>query len=49
MAPNLSHKFGKGLPPEEFVSNMTQNQEAFQDWYHRFKWTNAEDKVFLKV
>ena len=48
MAPNLSHKFGKGLSPEEFVSNMTQNQEAFQDWYQRFKWANAEDQAFFE-
>ncbi|WP_211749950.1 thioredoxin family protein [Paenibacillus sp. Marseille-Q4541] len=48
MAPNLSHKFGKGLPPEEFVQNMTQNQEAFRDWYNRFEWTNEEDKAFFE-
>ncbi|MCM3130384.1 thioredoxin family protein [Paenibacillus provencensis] len=47
MAPNLSHKFGKGLSPQEFVEGMTQNKEAFLDWYNRFEWTNEDDKSFF--
>ncbi|MCM3136414.1 thioredoxin family protein [Paenibacillus polysaccharolyticus] len=46
--PNLSHKFGKGLPPKEFIASMTKNQSEFQANYDSFVWASEEDREFFE-
>ncbi|MDT9723039.1 thioredoxin family protein [Paenibacillus sp. ClWae2A] len=46
--PNLSHKFGKGLPPKDFIESMTKNQSEFQANYDSFTWLNEEDREFFE-
>lgn len=46
--PNLSHKFGKGLPPKEFIASMTKNQSEFQSNYDSFVWASEEDREFFE-
>ena len=46
--PNLSHKFGKGLPPKDFIESMTKNQSEFQKNYDSFSWPSEEDREFFE-
>jgi len=46
--PNLSHKFGKGLSPQEFIDAMTKNQSEFQANYDHFAWPSEEDREFFE-
>ncbi|WP_281889674.1 thioredoxin family protein [Paenibacillus sp. YYML68] len=48
MSTNLSSKLRKGLSPEQFMSGMTKNQEAFMDWYEKFTWESEDDKEFFE-
>ncbi|MDO7907820.1 thioredoxin family protein [Paenibacillus sp. JX-17] len=45
---NVSHYFGKGLSPQEFIDSMEKNQEAFQSWYDSFEWPNEEEREFFE-
>ncbi|KAA9002128.1 thioredoxin family protein [Paenibacillus spiritus] len=48
MKPNLSAKFGGGLTPRQFVESMSVNQQAFENGYERFEWTDEDDKAFFE-
>lgn len=48
MSGNLAHKWESGRTPQEFVTGMTKNREAFQDWYDRFAWVSGEDRSFFQ-
>jgi len=43
----VASKIGTGITPEQFLSGMQKNQEAFKSWYDRFEWTSAEDQEWF--
>ncbi|MFB5190206.1 thioredoxin family protein [Alicyclobacillus fastidiosus] len=48
MGVNLVQKMGQGLSPEQFVANMTRNQEQFVQWYDQFAWPEGASRTFFE-
>ncbi|CAM3379797.1 thioredoxin family protein [Marinicrinis lubricantis] len=46
MAKDLSQYIRKGLKLEQFMKQMTKNQEAFRDGYEKFAWPSDDDREF---
>ncbi|GLV13621.1 hypothetical protein Heshes_13050 [Alicyclobacillus hesperidum] len=47
MSVNMAGYIGKGLSPQDFITGMTRNQDAFTSWYHQFTWPSVESRQFF--
>ncbi|NMO98235.1 thioredoxin family protein [Paenibacillus lemnae] len=47
MAVNLSHKFGTGITPKQFIDSMEKNKDTFQSNYDAFEWSSEQDREFF--
>jgi hypothetical protein len=47
MSKNVAQYLNKGISPQQFMTGMQKNQEAFQEWYKGFKWENEDDQEFF--
>ncbi|GLG01191.1 thioredoxin [Alicyclobacillus hesperidum subsp. aegles] len=47
MSVNMAGYIGKGLSPQDFITGMTRNQDAFTSWYNQFTWPSAESRQFF--
>ncbi|CAH0119182.1 MULTISPECIES: thioredoxin family protein [unclassified Paenibacillus] len=48
MSKNVSHQFGKGISPQQFIDGMQKNKETFLSWHEQFAWQNEEDREFFE-
>lgn len=49
MAIDLSHAFGKGIAPQQFIDTMTKNQDKFLEWSNAFQWENPDNQAFFET
>jgi hypothetical protein len=48
MSTHLLNRFDQGLTPQQFIENMTKNQDKFLAWYQTFSWDQPEDQQFFE-
>lgn len=48
MSVQITEKIGKGISTEQFIQQMTKNQEQFMEWYEKFTFENEADREFFQ-